>query len=72
MTTAKNQVVTEMCKAAGFDMNRVVQARLGKENGETFVEVIMHPEGPGAPPGEPESPAPPAANGAVAEAAPGS
>lgn len=60
MTAAKNQVVTDMCKAAGFDMTRVVQARLGREDGDSFVEVIMHPEPASPPPGEPET-APPAA-----------
>lgn len=64
MVAAKNQAVTELCKASGFDMSTVVQARLIRDPaGNAFVELAIQ-EGPqpaapseAAPPGE-EAPAP--------------
>jgi hypothetical protein len=61
MVAAKNQAVTELVKASGVaDMNRVLQARLVKdEQGGTFIEVAVH-EGPlpdhMAPPAPPKPP----------------
>jgi hypothetical protein len=64
LTSAKNKVVTELCKAAGFGMERVVQARLVKDGEDAFVEVAVQDEPvdgvPEAPPeaAPPEAPAP--------------
>lgn len=61
LVTAKTQSVTELVKSAGVkDMNRVVQARLVKdEKGESFIEVALHDEPEAAPaPEAPPAPAP--------------
>lgn len=46
LTAAKNKVVSELCKAAGLDMSRVVQARLVRDGEETFVEIAVQEEAP--------------------------
>lgn len=68
LVNAKNQVVTDLVKASGFDLQRTAQARLIKEGDATFIEVTLHDgplpnAGPPAPPGEassspPEAPPP--------------
>lgn len=73
LINAKNQVVTDLVKASGFDLQRAMQARLIKEGDSTFIEVTLHDgplpgakgDAPPAPPGEassaaPEAPSPPA------------
>lgn len=65
MIAAKNQAVTELCKASGFDMSTVVQARLIKDPaGNAFIELAVQeaseasgPPAEASPPGE-EAPAP--------------
>lgn len=69
LTSAKNQAVTEIIKAAGAasDMGRVVQARLVKdEKGDAFVEIMLNDEA------APEPEAAPAAAPEAAPAAPAS
>lgn len=57
MVAAKNQTVTELCKASGLDMTKVVQARLVKSTeGDHFVEVAMQDDP--APPAEAVAPEP--------------
>lgn len=63
LVNAKNQVVTDLVKASGFDLQRAVQARLVKEGDSTFIEVTLHDgplpgakDVPPAPPGEETSP----------------
>jgi hypothetical protein len=63
MINAKNQTMTELCKASGFDMQRAVQARIIKEGDAAFIEVTLH-DGPipgvqPTPGPGPEAPAPP-------------
>lgn len=58
LVNAKNQIVTDLVKASGFDLQRAVQARLIKEGDATFIEVTMHDSPPSA-----KADAPPAPSG---------
>ena len=58
LTSAKNKVVTELCKSAGFEMERVVQARLVKDGDDSFLEVAVHDDPVDAAPGDPTPAAP--------------
>jgi len=62
LTSAKNKVVTDLCKAAGFDMARVVQARLVKDGEEAFVEIAVQEEPVDGVPETPADAAPPEAS----------
>lgn len=41
LTQAKKKVVSDLCKAAGLDLNKIVQARLVKDKEGIYLEVAL-------------------------------